>query len=218
MSRVAYGLIRTLFTGLGRLLFRFQVVGHERVPKEGGLLVAANHASYLDIPALGCGLPRRLAYLGRQDLFKIPGTKRILRWLGWIPLRQDRLDRNRFGTAIGLIQEGKAVAMYPEGSRSPDGRLRAGKPGIGVIVSETGCPVLPVYIDGTFGVLPRGASWPRLRAIRVVIGEPIDFSDDRQKYSGKEFYKHVSRIVMARIADLGQVAQPVQPFEGSKQE
>ncbi len=212
MIRVVYGVLWILFSGTARLLFRLRTIGLEGVPKQGGLLIAANHASYLDIPFLGCVLPRKLSFLGRQDLFPVPGLYGLLKWLGWIPIRQDRFDRGGFGRAIELIRRGDAVVIYPEGGRSLDGRLRPGKPGIGVIVAETGCRVLPVYIDGTYQVLPVGARWPRLHPVRIVLGEPLDFSKDATQCSGKDFYRHVSRTVMARIAELGQVASPVFPI------
>lgn len=213
MSGLVYGLLWVFFNGLGRLCFRYRIVGREHVPARGGVLIAANHASLLDIPMLGCGIRRRAWFLGRHDLFPLPGAKRVLRWLGWIPIRMGRLDRQGFGKAIRLIKEGKAVVIYPEGTRTPDGRLRPGKPGIGVIVAETGCPVVPVYIGGTRDVLPMGARWIRCRPIRVVCGKPLDFTADAARCSGKEFYRHVSRVVMARIAELGRVAPPEEPAE-----
>lgn len=213
MSGIVYGCLWVLFRSLGWLFFRYRTVGVANVPREGGILVAANHASYLDIPILGCGLPRRAAYLGRQDLFPIPGLRWLCEWLGWIPIRISRLDREGFAKAIGLIKRGKAVVIYPEGTRSMTGRLGPGRPGIGVIVAETGCSVLPVYLKGTYDVLPPGAKWVRLRPITVIFGKPIDFKADAERCKGKEFYKHVSRTVMGRIAELGQVPQPAEASE-----
>jgi 1-acyl-sn-glycerol-3-phosphate acyltransferase len=134
--------------------------------------------------------------------------------LGWIPIRPDRLDREGFGKAIGLIQEGRAVVIYPEGTRTVDGRLQPGKPGIGVIVEGTGCPVVPAYIEGAFQALPPRASRIRFHPVRVTFGEPIDFSKDAQQLKGKEFYRYVSRTVMERIAELGRVAPPAGPPQG----
>lgn len=215
MTAVVYGFLWILCNVLGRLLFRYRVIGREHIPRRGGVLVAANHASYLDIPLLGCGIPRRAAFLGRQDLF--PGFRWLFQWLGWIPIRLDRLDREGFGKAIRLIKSGTVVVIYPEGTRAPDGRLRHGRPGIGVIVAETGCPVVPAYLAGTNEALPVGASWIRCRPVQVTYGEPIDFTADAQRYSGKEFYRYVSRTVMARIAELGKVAPPVEPSGRAEQ-
>lgn len=208
MSSVFYGALWLLFNAAGRLFFRYQARGHEHIPKQGGLLVAANHASYLDIPFLGCGIQRRVAFLGRQDLFPLPGLRWAFRKLGWIPIRQDRLDRGGFGMAVRLIKEGQVVVIFPEGGRSADGRLRPGKPGIGVIVAKTGCPVVPAHITGTHEALPVGATLVRLHPIRITYGKPIDFSADALRYATKEFYRHVSRTVMERIAELGGVAPP----------
>jgi 1-acyl-sn-glycerol-3-phosphate acyltransferase len=208
VSAIGYGLLWLLFNAVARLFFGYQVVGREHIPKEGGVLVAANHASFLDIPFLGCGIPRRVAFLGRQDLFPVPGLRWACQKLGWIPIRHDRLDRVGFGKAISLIQDGKVVVIYPEGTRTPDGRLKPGKPGVGLLVEETGCPVVPAHISGTYEAMPPGSFRIRLRPIRVSFGKPLDFSSDRQRYAGKAFYRHVSRTVMERIAELGQVPPP----------
>ncbi len=215
MSGVVYGALWVFFKVIGRLCFRLHTVGGDSIPRNGGLVIAANHASYLDIPLLGSGLPRRVAFLGRQDLFPIPGLRPILRRLGWIPIRLGRIDRAGFGRAIDLIKSGRAVVIFPEGSRSRDGQLGPGKPGIGVLVAETGCPVVPVYLEGTHKVLPVGARWPRFHRVRVMIGKPIDFTQASNQRSGKELYQYVSRTVMARIAELRQAAQPTNPSDGS---
>ncbi len=106
------------------------------------------------------------------------------------------------------------MVIYPEGTRTPDGRLRPGRPGIGVIVGETGCPVVPAYIAGTYDAMPPGARGIRLCPITVTFGKPIDFTVDAQRYTGNYFYRHVSRTVMARIAELGHVAPPEEPANG----
>jgi len=215
VTAVVYGFLRLLCNVFGRIFFRYRAIGREHIPQRGGVLVAANHASYLDIPLLGCGIPRRVAFLGRQDLF--PGFRWLFQWLGWIPIRLDRLDREGFAKAIRLIKSGTVVVIYPEGRRTTDGRLQPGRPGIGVIVAETACPVIPAYIAGTHEALPVGASWIRCRPVQVTYGEPIDFTADAQRYSGKEFYRHVSRTVMAKIAELGHVAPPAEPSGRAEQ-
>jgi len=212
VSTIAYGILWLLASAVGRLIFRYRVMGRHHVPKRGGALIAANHASYVDIPFLGIGVRRRLWYLGRQDLF-FPILRPLLQWLGWIPIRQHRLDRSGFGRAIRLIQEGKIVVIYPEGTRTPDGTLQPGKPGIGVIVAETGCGVIPAYLSGTRQVLPPGARWISLHPVRVTFGTPIDFTEAARRLSGKEFYQFVARTVMNRIAELGKVAPPDEPVE-----
>ncbi|NGZ11309.1 MAG: 1-acyl-sn-glycerol-3-phosphate acyltransferase [Nitrospira sp. LK70] len=208
MSGILYGFLWTLTRVVAWICFRYRVEGE--IPRTGGLLIAANHASYFDIPLLGCGMRRRAWYLGRNDLFPIPVLNGILRALGWIPVRLGRLDREAFGKAINLIRAGNVVVIFPEGGRSRDGHLRPPKAGIGVIVSQTGCPVVPAYLRGTFDVLPTGARWPRLRQVTVRFGAPIQFETGKQneKAETRQFYQHVSRTVIEHIAVLGQVPIP----------
>ena len=208
MSSVVYGILWVLSRTIGWLSFRFRVVG--AVPRKGGFLVAANHASYLDIPLLGCGMRRRAWFLGRSDLFPIPGLKAICQWLGWIPLKAGRFDRDAFGKAVALIKEGKVVVIFPEGSRSLDGRLQSPKPGIGVIVAQTGCSVVPAYLKGTHDVLPSGTTCPRFRPVTVFYGEALTFPRNGKSEDAKQFYQEVSRTVMDRIASLGAVESPTQ--------
>ncbi len=205
---MVYGILWILTRVTAWVCFRYRVEGH--VPSTGGVLVAANHASYLDIPLLGCGMMRRARYLGRSDLFPFPVVNGVLQSLGWIPLRLGRLDRQAFGKAISLIQAGKVVVIFPEGGRSHDGHLRPPKAGIGVIVSQTGCPVVPAYIRGTFDVLPIGARWPRWRRVTVRFGEPLTFKTGGRtdKVETKRFYEQVSRTVIEHIAALGNVPAP----------
>ena len=118
---------------------------------------------------------RRAWFLGRSDLFPVPGLKAICQWLGWIPLRIGRLDRDAFGKAVALIKQGKVVVIFPEGSRSQDGQLQSPKPGIGMIVAQTGCAVVPAYLKGTFDVLPPETMWPRFRPVTVFYGEALAF-------------------------------------------
>ena len=208
MSGIIYGCLWVLTRVVGLICFRYRVEG--QVPRSGGFLIAANHASYLDIPLLGCGMHRRAWYLGRSDLFPIPVLNGILQSLGWIPVRLGRLDRDAFGKAINLIRAGKVVVIFPEGGRTQDGHLRPAKAGIGVIVSQTGCPVVPAYLKGTFDVLPPGASWPRWSQVTVRFGEPLVFETggQKEKVETKQFYQQVSRTVIERIAALGEVPVP----------
>ena len=202
MSGLVYGILWLLTRVVGRVFLRYRTRGAEHVPATGGVLLAANHASYADIPLLGCGVRRRLFYLGRANLFSWPLAGPILRWLGWIPLKTERWDRHAFHTAAELLKAGKAVVIFPEGTRTTDGTLQPGKPGIGMLVAEAQCPVVPVYLRGTYQVLPTGASWLKRHPVEVSFGESMDFQEACRRYQGKELYQHISHVVMARIAEL----------------
>lgn len=208
---VLYWLAWVAFRLLATVLFRFRVSGAHHVPKTGGVLIAANHASYLDIPILGCGMFRRAWFMGRTDLFDGPAAW-LMRHMGWIPIRRERVDRTGFEEAIRRVKAGQAVVIYPEGGRSEDGRLQPGKPGVGIIVAATRCPVVPAYLAGTYDVLPLGAKWIRLHPIRVIYGVPIDFSalvrEMDSEAKTKELYQRISQEIMDRIAELGGVQAP----------
>lgn len=207
MSRVIYGLLWVLFNGVARLLFRFRTEGVHHFPKTGGVIVAANHASYLDIPLLGCAIPRRVFFLGRDNLFPHRFVNWALQRLGWIPLKTHRLDRKALGVALAHLQAGEPVVIFPEGRRSDDGALKRGKPGLGYLVAESQCQVIPVYISGTFKVLPVGAQWPKFYPVGVTFGKPLDFQKDDEG-TVKAFYERVSLSVMESIAQLGGVSSP----------
>ena len=201
---VLYWTVWIIVRASARLLFRLQVSGQDHIPRTGGVLIAANHASYLDIPILGCALPRQASFIGRMDLFSgIVGT--ILLYLGWIPIRRERVDRKAFDEAVRRLKAGHVVVIYPEGSRSSDGRLQPGKPGIGMIAAAAGCPVVPALLEGTYEALPPGASWIRVRPIKVVFGQPIDFSavlEPENEDTKKVVYQQMSEEIMDRIAAL----------------
>ena len=207
MSGLVYGFIWVLCNVFSRLFLRYRTIGTEFIAKKEGILIAANHASYSDIPLLGCSIPRRVSFLGRANLFPNPFLNWSLRWLGWIPLRTDRLDRRAFGEAIARLKAGKPVVIFPEGTRTPNGRLQPGKPGIGLLVAEAGCSVVPTYISGTYEVLPIGSTCLRYHPVTVHFGQPMKFEPWPEEQS-KAFYQYVSSTVMARIAELGQVPLP----------
>ena len=101
------------------------------------------------------------------------------------------------------------MVIFPEGSRSLDGRLQSPKPGIGVIVAQTGCPVVPAYLKGTYDALPSGTMWPRFRPVSVLYGDSLTFSRNGEDGEAKQFYQEVSRTVMDHIASLGAVESPI---------
>jgi 1-acyl-sn-glycerol-3-phosphate acyltransferase len=201
---VLYWTVWIVVRALARVLFRLQISGQGHIPRSGGVLIAANHASYLDILILGCALPRRTSFIGRMDLFSgVSGS--ILRYLGWIPIRRARVDRKGFEEAVRRLKAGELVVIYPEGARAVDGELQPGKPGVAMVAAAAGCPILPVLLEGTYEALPPGAHWIRLRPIRVAFGEPMDFTSALETESEdkkKMVYQQIGQEIMDRIAAL----------------
>ena len=205
MSGVIYWGLWFLFRWLGKRFFRLRIDGDQLFPKTGGVIVAANHASFLDIPLLGCAIPRRVVFLGRANLF----PNRLLSWifqsLGWIPLKTHRLDRKAFGAALDHLKAGTPVVIFPEGTRTEDGHLQPGRPGIGYLVEESQCQVIPAYISGTFKVLPMNAKWPKLFPVTVSFGKSICFPRSGTP-NKKQVYEKIGQSVMEHVAQIGGIS------------
>jgi 1-acyl-sn-glycerol-3-phosphate acyltransferase len=140
--------------------FRLRTVGVETAPCRGPLLVASNHTSGLDPIIIGLALRQRVYFLARQTLLRGFGGW-IMRLGGAHPIRRDSADRAAIGLALDFLAKGKTVVMFPEGTRSRDGKVQPVRPGIGMIACRADCPILPVYIAGAAGILPRGKHFPR---------------------------------------------------------
>ena len=206
LGKVLYDILHVVVYTLARLFFKLRVVDAHYIPEKGGVLIAANHASYVDIPLIGCAMKRRINFMGKASLFKVPMIGWLYRTMGGFPITRFH-SRGKMGEAISRLEAGEVVVIYPEGARSLDGRLLKGMPGLGLIVALTGLPVVPAYIAGTHKVLPVGAKWPRFYPVTVTFGEPIDFKG-LIKYSraDKETYYTISEQVMTRIHQLGRQA------------
>ena len=187
---------------------RFQSVGSDNIPKRGGVIIASNHASFLDPPIVGCGLMHRYVhFIARDTLFK----KRIGAWwsrnVGVVCIDRNRGDIAAFKTALMILKAGGALGLFPEGTRTLDGRLRLPKAGIGFLIMKAGVPVAPVYIDGSFAAFPKGAKWIKPAKIKVYYGSPITPVEFRQLGSGKDIYEKAAELVMRKIAELKPVAE-----------
>jgi 1-acyl-sn-glycerol-3-phosphate acyltransferase len=191
---VLYWLMKWVFLGpLMRLAFRPEVRGAENLPRSGGALVASNHLAVLDSFVLPLMVPRRMAFPAKSEYFTTPGVAGTLqRWffsgMGQVPIERGngRAARAALDTGIGVLREGRLFGIYPEGTRSPDGRLYKGRTGVARMALEAKVPVVPVAMVGTDRANPVGSRFWRPVRIRIVIGEPLDFSryfdipDDRQ--------------------------------------
>lgn len=184
------------------MLLRLHVIGKENVPESGPVIVAANHASYADIPLLGCSLERQASYMAKEELFRNPIIGTFYRMFGGFPIRQFH-SREKLGEAIKRLSDGRLLIMYPEGARTQDGQIQKGMPGIGLLVAETGAPVVPAYISNTFKIMPVGQWWIRPYPVTIKFGKPIYFNElINASEPSKELYREISRRVMDQIRGL----------------
>lgn len=176
IKTAAYWLAKTLVGSLLFPYFRISRKGLERVPGNGGILVAANHVSYADPLVLGISLPRRLRFIMAADQFEKPAMHLFSSLMDVIPIRRDgSADMGPIRRALRLLKEGQAVAIFPEGQRSRTGTLLPPAAGLGLLAVKAGVPVLPVAIVGTREAYPPGCHFPRPRKVRIIVGEPLTF-------------------------------------------
>jgi 1-acyl-sn-glycerol-3-phosphate acyltransferase len=154
----------------------FKVYGADNVPPEGPVLVVANHVSYLDPPAVGCALPRDTWFMAKAALFRIPLFGAMLPYLHAFPVRQGSADRGAIRKCLELLEEGRVVTVFPEGTRSPDGMLMRAQLGAALIALRSGASVVPAAITGTDRALPRHSPLMRPARVTVRFGPPVDLA------------------------------------------
>ena len=202
-----YRFCRFLFRVYFCLYHRGRICDADRLPADGAFILAANHMSFLDPPFLGQACNRNVFYMARDTLFRYRLSNWILRSWNCVPMKREGGDIAAMRTVIRLLGEGKAVLMFPEGTRSKDGQLQEARAGIGMIVARTGAKIVPMRIFGTDRALPRGTSLPRPARVHICFGEPFayPFPADFESLRGeplKAVYLEIGREIMRRIADL----------------
>ena len=206
---VTYWIGWTLCRCIYATYFRWKVYHPERVPVSGPVILAANHASFLDPPLVGSGLPRAINYLARETLFKYPGLGAILRSVNAVPVDREGGGGAGLKAILDRLLAGGGIILFPEGTRSPDGELRGARAGIGLTVIKSSAPVVPVRVFGTYEAWGRGKALPRPRRVAVKYGNPLDFTAQREEAKTcakprlKQIYQEIADEIMAAIGKLG---------------
>jgi len=198
---VLYRTLKPIALALMRLLFRLEVHGREQVPAAGPLLLVSNHVSLLDPPIVGGAAPRDLHYLAKEELFGVPVLGWLIRRLNARPVKRDGADGRALKTGLRLLRDGRALLVFPEGTRGVEGRLGEGKPGAGMLAVMSGAPVVPVHVSGSGRALPAGRVVPRPAKVRVRFGPPLHFKAAGAE-ERKERYREATREMMRAIAQL----------------
>ena len=188
---------------MAQIFFRFRILHRERMINRGPVILAMNHQSYFDPPLAGTATDRAIYFLARRTLLNVPLLGWLLPRLNVIPVDQDNIDRRALKTLIQVVRAGNGALVFPEGSRTMDGDLQPGMPGIGLVIAKTGAPVVPMRIFGAHEALPRGSGRPRLfHPITVVVGTPIHFQPEDFADRGRDVYARASQRVMDAIAAI----------------
>ncbi|HEX7355412.1 MAG TPA: lysophospholipid acyltransferase family protein [Mycobacteriales bacterium] len=197
-----YWVLKAILTPLLRTLYRPWIEGLENIPDEGAAILASNHLSWLDWIFLPLLVPRRISFLAKSDYFTEKGIKGRLKRVffggtGQVPIERSGGDASSaaLATATRILAEGGLLGIYPEGTRSPDGRLYRGKTGVARMALEARVPVIPCAMVGLFEIAPPGTIVPKIRRIGIRIGKPLDFS----RYEGMEGDRFVLRSITDEI-------------------
>jgi 1-acyl-sn-glycerol-3-phosphate acyltransferase len=201
--QLVYGVCHYWIRAAFDMFFRGEVVGAENVPRRGGFLIAANHASFLDPPLIGCHLPRQIAYFARKTLWKRGVASWWLDEVGTIPVDRDGgQDVSAIKRVLKAVKEERGLILFPEGTRTLDGRLQRAKAGVGLIACRTQVPVVPARIFGSFEASGKGRPLRLGTPVSVVFGTPLPPSSYDEPAAGKERYQIASERIMAAIARL----------------
>ena len=185
MNNLPYGTLRAFLTPFLMILFRPKVKGLRNVPINGPVIIASNHLSFSDSIFMPLVVPRKVTFLAKSEYFTSPGPKGLLKKLTFIALGQVPVDR--FGgrrseaaliTGLKVLAQGECLGIYPEGTRSPDGRLYKGRTGIARLAIESGAPIIPVAMFNTDKIQPTGKIIPKIMRVKMIFGEPIYFRGD----------------------------------------
>ena len=206
MNNLPYGILRAFLTPFLMLLFRPKVKGLRHVPASGPVIIASNHLSFSDSIFMPLVVPRKVTFLAKSEYFTSPGPKGLLKKLTFIALGQVPVDRSggrrseaALITGLKVLGEGKCLGIYPEGTRSPDGRLYKGRTGIARLAIESGCPVIPVAMFNTEKIQPTGTVIPKVMRVKMYFGEPMYFEGDSSDLS---YLRVVTDKIMDAIAEL----------------
>ena len=203
MSAAFYWILKNGLLGpLLRTVFRPWVKGAENIPKSGPAIVVCNHVSFVDSVFLPLVLPRQMSFLAKSDYFTGKGVKgffvrTFMTAAGQLPIDRagGKASEASLNTGLRVISEGRLLGIYPEGTRSPDGRMYRGRTGVARMVLEAQVPVIPTAVVGTIDVMPLGAKMPKVKRVGVIVGKPLDFS----RFHGMDSDRFVLRAITDEI-------------------
>lgn len=192
-----------------RILFRPKVLGKRNFPKSGAAILASNHVSFSDSIFLPLVAPRRITFLAKSEYFTGKGIKGLLSkaffaGVGQVPIDRSggRASEAAINTGLRILNAGDLLGIYPEGTRSPDGRLYRGRTGVARMAIEAGVPIVPVAMIGTFEIQPTGQVWPKIKRVTIAYGEPIDVSQYAEQSKDPSVLRAITNQVMDALQEL----------------
>jgi 1-acyl-sn-glycerol-3-phosphate acyltransferase len=200
-----YALGKATVAPVLRVLWRPNVVGMERVPATGPVIMASNHLSVVDSFVIPIMARRPIYFLAKSEYFRNPLTRSIMLGLNQIPVDRSggRASLQALDAALPVLRDGQVLGIFPEGTRSPDGRLYRGRPGVAKLALESGATIVPVGLIGTERIQPIGARLPRIGvSVEVRIGSPMDLSRWQGQSVDSRMLREITLALMAEIGEL----------------
>jgi 1-acyl-sn-glycerol-3-phosphate acyltransferase len=206
---VLYRVVRLVLSPILRLIFRPWVQGVDHVPLEGPVILASNHLSFSDSIFLPLVVPRKITFLAKSDYFTGRGVKGrskalFFKGVGQVPVDRSggRASEAALRTGLKVLADGEVLGIYPEGTRSPDGRLYRGRTGIARLALESGVPVIPVAMIDTEKIQPPGRVLPRVMRVGIRFGPPLDFSHLSDQSTDRFVLRSVTDHIMSSLRFL----------------
>lgn len=202
MGQRFYKASHAVLAPLFKLLWSIEPEGKEHIPEEGAAILASNHLSYLDhflMPAL---VDRPVYFISKAEHFDVPVQSWLFEQWGVIPLARGEGDEDALKKAKGILDDGNLFGIYPEGTRSLDGRLHKGHTGVARLALDADVPIVPVGMQGTYEALPKGQTVPRFTDVTVRFGEPLTFPERAGEHEDYDTVRKVTDEVMHAIKDL----------------
>lgn len=185
-----YSFAKAAVYGVLKPIYRFEVIGKENFPAEGGVLLCSNHINNLDPPVVGINAPRPVYFMAKEELFNVPVLGKILPDLNAFPVKRGMSDREALRKGLGILKEGKVLGLFPEGTRSKTGQLGKGLAGAGFFALRSEANVVPCAIIGPYKAFSR---------LKVVYGKPIDMKELRERKASAE---ETTELIMSEIRKL----------------
>ena len=207
---MAYNILKVILWPILNLIFRPRVEGVAHVPIQGPAIIASNHLSFSDSIFMPLVVPRRVTFLAKAEYFTGKGLKGRLvalffKAIGQVPVDRSggRASEAALETGLRLLAEGKLLGIYPEGTRSPDGRLYRGRTGVARMALDAGVPVIPVAMIDTDKIQPPGKALPKVMRVGIRFGTPLDFSRYAGMAGDRFILRSITDEIMYALMDLG---------------
>ncbi|WHH59464.1 lysophospholipid acyltransferase family protein [Petroclostridium sp. X23] len=188
-----YSIVKWIIKTAAGVLYRMDIKGIKNIPTEGACIICFNHKSTFDPPIIGVFMPRQLVFMAKEELFKVPLLGSIINALGAFPVKRGMGDITAIKKSIAILNEGKVLAMYPEGTRNKNGEVGAAKPGVALIATKAKVPVIPVGVTGAYKLFSK---------ITINIGHPLYYDEYFDHKLSMEQLQSISNNIMNHIRML----------------